>query len=728
MNKILYFCTILNKESSHALIVLGLLTIIFAPLSVSSQIQKSRVQEAEDFNDNAIDSSAWRVGVLTRSSSIFDARVDVSEHNNRLVITPPARMGGWGRRGYVSLSGSNLTNASAAVEVVQVTGGRAQTIFSMGLDESNFYRFRLQGERLFMEHSNNGIVTSSAQELAGSYPRFWRIRHESSTDSVLFETSNNSSSWTERRSVPRTFAVTSLFAELVAGSALFTGFPGQAEFDNFVISGSGGPPPSGDVVASPTGSAGGNGSVENPWDIGTALSRIQPNQTLLLMPGVYQTRLRLEQPNHDGITVDSYDKRNQAVIDGYIATVPRNERVITIASDNITVKNLVLTNSITLQSAINLEEPNTQGNNPNQRGQAVDDRGTNTKLINCIIHDTGGGIYSFSSARNSTYYGNVIYNNGVDSPDRLHGQGLYTQNKTGVKVFEENIIFNNFESGMQLSGSSEAEGRNLKFKQNIFFNGGLRFLVPNISGLLFDGNHVWTARPVFGEGYGNPSHFDVTVSNNFLMAGLEIYPFVNSTNVTNNTIWSQGSNSKLVSIRNDEPNANPFTFSQNTYYRVGGIQAPELMFYAVLQGVTARDYAFNNSQQPAADYIPERWQEGLGLDVNSQYIVSSPPDRVVVKPNAYDPDKFTIIIYNVDASSNFTLDLAGVLSEGSGYRLRNVQDYFGDVITGTYSGPINLNMNRGRVKPLAYDSIQWTNDPLRSATFPKFGVFILERL
>lgn len=52
--------------------------------------------------------------------------------------------------------------------------------------------------------------------------------------------------------------------------------------------------------------------------------------------------------------------------------------------------------------------------------------GSNTKVINFIVHNNvGGGMSSWSDAYDSELYGNIIYNNGWTAPG--HGNAIYAQ-------------------------------------------------------------------------------------------------------------------------------------------------------------------------------------------------------------------------------------------------------------------------------------------------------------
>lgn len=70
--------------------------------------------------------------------------------------------------------------------------------------------------------------------------------------------------------------------------------------------------------------------------------------------------------------------------------------------------------------------------------------GEGIRVINCVIHDTGG-IAIWKSYRDIEIYGCLSYNNGWVAPDRGHTHGNYMQSYKGNRnYFSESIMFNNF--------------------------------------------------------------------------------------------------------------------------------------------------------------------------------------------------------------------------------------------------------------------------------------------
>ena len=95
--------------------------------------------------------------------------------------------------------------------------------------------------------------------------------------------------------------------------------------------------------------------------------------------------------------------------------------------------------------------------------------------------------------------------------------------------------------------------------------------------------------------------------------------------------------------------------------------------------------------------------------------------KIVVRKNKYDPTRATLVIYNWDRDNLVPVDVTDVLAPGDRYELRNVQDWFSDVVFGACQGStIDVPMTGRSVgMPLGW------NKALGSVSCPEFGVFTL---
>jgi len=110
---------------------------------------------------------------------------------------------------------------------------------------------------------------------------------------------------------------------------------------------------------------------------------------------------------------------------------------------------------------------------------------------------------------------------------------------------------------------------------------------------------------------------------------------------------------------------------------------------------------------------------------NNTWTKSKPSGlKIFVRPNSYEPNRAHVTIYNWGKQSSVSIsaeNLGGIsLKAGDRYELRNVQNYFSDIVTGVYNGTsISVPMTGHSVaQPVG---LSFKPD----STFPEFGAFVL---
>jgi len=96
--------------------------------------------------------------------------------------------------------------------------------------------------------------------------------------------------------------------------------------------------------------------------------------------------------------------------------------------------------------------------------------------------------------------------------------------------------------------------------------------------------------------------------------------------------------------------------------------------------------------------------------------------KVVVRPNAYEPGRASVIVYNWDKRDAVEADLSKVLKAGARFKIVSAQDFFGEpVLDGRYDGkPVRLPMKEYRaVPPIGKEKY------VPPATGPEFNVFVV---
>jgi hypothetical protein len=424
-----------------------------------------------------------------------------------------------------------------------------------------------------------------------------------------------------------------------------------------------------DFYASPAGTtstAPGTGSISNPWALATALAQpaaVHAGDTIWLRGGRYTGNFTsyLTGTASLPIVVRQYPGE-RATLDGNVnpLVLGTGQWVLTVKGAYAWYWGFEVTNS----------NPNrynpTSGSNPvDARDPGVGVWGPGTKIINLVIHDNGVGMSPTSVATNSEYYGNIIYYNGWSAPDRGHGHAIYAQNYDGgSKLIKHNIMFDQFSYNLHAYGSSTAGFMSSKVEGNVWWRG--TSLVGgesgfDIRGTSVTGNFCWAAPLAMGAATTDCAN--VTVSGNYLV------------NLGGGMFGPGNSGCRAGE-----------TITGNTF--VGDVN-----------GFTQSDYPNN-----------------------TYYARTTPPtqDKVTILPNAYEPGRATIVVYNWDGSATQPVDLTGIVSPGAAYEIRNAQNFYGPpVLSGTYSGgSVTLPMTGlTPATPVGYAA--------PSSTGPTFGAFVV---
>jgi hypothetical protein len=107
------------------------------------------------------------------------------------------------------------------------------------------------------------------------------------------------------------------------------------------------------------------------------------------------------------------------------------------------------------------------------------------------------------------------------------------------------------------------------------------------------------------------------------------------------------------------------------------------------------------------------------------YLTERPTEnKVVVRPNRYEPGRAHVIVYNWQRRRLVTVDLADAgLRRGAAFELRDAQDYCAEpVLSGKYTGePIAIPMRREGTVARPYGDVPVV--PVH--TGPDFAVFVL---
>ncbi len=418
-----------------------------------------------------------------------------------------------------------------------------------------------------------------------------------------------------------------------------------------------------EFYVAPNGSPSGNGSINNPWDLKTALnqpSAVHAGDTIWLRGGTYTNPpwvSHLVGTAANPIIVRQY-AGERARLDGNYAG---NETTLIILGQYTWFWGFEVFNSDPTRYT-------SDGDWPPRRGPGTQNSGQGTRMINMIVHDTSQGVLTGEDATDARIYGNLFYYNGYDSPDRGHGHGIYAQNVGSTpKPIYDNIIFQQFGWGIHAYGEG-GHLDNLDFQGNISFNNG------GLSG-------GWHTNILYG---------GLLLAHNPKLISNYTYNTAHQNN--NNLGYSAGSTGAKV---------------QDNYFAsdtaLGVVNGSSMT-------ITGNTFAGKTSGFSPGSF-PDNTYYGSTLPTGV---------KVFIRPNAYEAKRANIAIYNWDLNTTVDVDVSGILSNGDGYEVRNAADFFGaPVLQGTYSGgSLTLPMTGLSVAtPIGVAA--------PAPTGPEFNVFVL---
>ncbi len=483
-------------------------------------------------------------------------------------------------------------------------------------------------------------------------------------------------------------------------------------------------------IASPTGTPEGDGSLGSPWDLQTALNKtdtVNHGDTLYLRGGTYTGAFTATLLGEAGslITVRPYP--GERVIFDAIQTGEPSLADAPIRQDEggyVAYRGFEFTNSDTTRILT------AGGSNPEtRRAPGPFFTAPGCKLINCLIYDLSEGPSFWGAADGTEFYGNVVWNNGWNSTvDGNHGHGLYCQGGTSERTIQNNILVNSFASyNLHAYGSGAASLANLTILENILFGQSLVGGDAIVSTCSFDDNDV-LGNITFGYADLATDNSGLAVTDNrfSLMSNGGAYtsPLLvkyfadGQVTITGNAFHNSYSAANAVHLGLYAPTGGSlltYTINTNTYRRTNG----GYLFYA-----TPKEIGSPTTTIPTW----AEWQTA-GYDADGTYtgaVSAAGEDYTTLRVNAYDATRAHLLVSNFGSADSKSVDLSSFATVGDYIRIRNVQDYFGDVRILKYGGdPVSIDMRAAShsvAKPHGYDTA------LSTTSFPQYGVFVLEIL
>jgi len=198
---------------------------------------------ADDFNDNSLNTAKWNAGNLF--SGYTDTSLPIAEINQRIEIGPLLQ--GVSDSHYAGIRSAiayDFTNAYCYVQVVQPasSSSSADAMFTVGRDVNGYYRIYTEGASIIFQKRMAGAkATLMTAAYNQTNDKYWRIRHDSVSGNVVFETAPDSGgapgAWSVRYSEAwNTTAIPlgAILFEIKGGTwQAEANAPGKVIFDNF---------------------------------------------------------------------------------------------------------------------------------------------------------------------------------------------------------------------------------------------------------------------------------------------------------------------------------------------------------------------------------------------------------------------------------------------------------------------------------------------------------------
>jgi hypothetical protein len=325
--------------------------------------------------------------------------------------------------------------------------------------------------------------------------------------------------------------------------------------------------------------------------------------------------------------------------------------------------------------------------------------------------------------------------------DAPRGSAVYSQND-GVDGFAEIthcINFRDFTSGGKVFGET-GPVKDFGFFSNIVFQ--CSPTIEGVSGssstsnLWYNGNMTMGTPAISYVSVSNVATY--FINNHVVHGGLELKEHADST-LTNNDIFLP----KNITAVLEYPtfytstlypsNVLNLDWNRNRYYRGTSVYAfADFQFDYTTLGVASVNSAGGGSLRFDND-SGKAWTNWSRLDIDSTYTTPTPTNIQTVRAfqNEYNPLRIHVAVVNTDTNTtNATLSLTSFgFNLGDTYVLRDAQDYFNTITTGTYNGTsINLPLNRTNICAMRGTVTHFDNEHTNIDNPGLFNAFIVDRV
>ncbi|PWK18207.1 hypothetical protein LX78_02116 [Xanthomarina spongicola] len=464
----------------------------------------------------------------------------------------------------------------------------------------------------------------------------------------------------------------------------------------------------------------GNGSLNQPWDLQTALSQssetVNGGDIIWLHEGVYNGRFYSKLSsiiNGKYITVSSFPNE-WAILNGNVSGV--SEATLTVNGNNVTYRDFEIspTNLI-------IRDESVEGFLP--FGGVSHNSGENCQFINLIIHGNNGlGFGSWKNTGGTIISNCIVYNNGYKGKKYAGiGEGFYVQNNSNTKtrILKNNIIFNNYYKGIEVwSANKKASNeyvKNINLDNNVVFNSGLVSgrTVDNVIVATNDRNGINIAKNI--QVTNNIFYHNTTLSEAIensdapsLTLGFNNNSPVENINILNNIIIGRKDALRVLSAKS-------ITFKNNTIY-----SGYARLFKPVMKYINNTSWIFENNTyytrnskpiriQGEIDYSVKQWQDIYGLGINSKWKhfkeFTSNQKPIITKINTQE-NTYRVVLFNKEMNDVLVDFSEYNLPSESSYIIKDVENFKTVLASGKLneSSKVEFKMNVDRDANKSYNN------------------------
>lgn len=445
-----------------------------------------------------------------------------------------------------------------------------------------------------------------------------------------------------------------------------------------------------EVWVAPAGTARGDGSAGNPYDLATAWAKegpVKPGDTVYLMGGRYDggmTKTKQGVPEREPFKPTLSGTAEKPIV---FTSAPGQWGHL---NGTMELGSCGYLHFIRIEVGDLLWDPLRKAH---FNGTEINTGGPGLKFINCNVFGGEVGFASWSTARDCEIYGSLIHDFGCyGDTTRGSGPAIYMRNDQGTKVVQHNIAYRTCDSLYVIKTQAD-KANGFDIIENIGYLGGyykpgqvsfafgltawqpserIRF-IGNVAYQPRDGEEWRSNMRLMTHYKPEVIHNDAVVRDNYIMGAYRAMTIGRwkKFELTGNTFWASGFLTELSSGPSGSsipehpelPDPKSYNIDGNTYYA----SEREKPFI----------YGRHEKALPGEQITFEQWQ-ALGFDKNGRVLPGKDGKptgmRVFVFPNKYEKGRGNVAVFNWDGKGAAEADLSKVLAPEQAYRVYNCLD------------------------------------------------------